>query len=83
MEHPSWWFTALKENKKGVILVIRKMEESWPGVILPLLMLLRRIKSYYTRPIGHLHNGVILLLRPEFFSFFFSHLKLVAPVRFK
>ena len=33
--------------------------------------------------IGHLHDGVILLLRPEFFSFFFSYLNLVAPVRFK
>ena len=30
-----------------------------------------------------LHDGVILLLRPEFFSFFFSYLNLVAPVRFK
>ena len=26
---------------------------------------------------------VFLLLRPEFFSFFFSYLNLVAPVRFK
>ena len=25
--------------------------------------------------IGHLHDGVILLLRPESFSFFFSHLR--------
>ena len=33
--------------------------------------------------IGHLHDGVILLLRPEFFSFFFSYLNLVIPVRFK
>ena len=28
-------------------------------------------------------NGVILLLRSEFFSFFFSYLNLEAPVRFK
>ena len=33
--------------------------------------------------IGHLHDGVILLLRPEFFSFFLSHLILVIPERFK
>ena len=33
--------------------------------------------------IGHLHDGVILLLRPEFFWVFFSYLNLVAPVRFK
>ena len=26
-------------------------------------------------PIDHLHNGVILLLRPESFSFFFSYLR--------
>ena len=39
----------------------------------------RRIKW----SIGHLHNGVILLLRPEFFSFFLSHLNLVILTRFK
>ena len=33
--------------------------------------------------IGHLHDGVILLLRPESFSFFLSYLNLVIPVRFK
>ena len=33
--------------------------------------------------IGHLHDGVILLLRPEFFSFFLSHLNLVIPARSK
>ena len=32
--------------------------------------------------IGHLHDGVILLLRPEFFWLFFSYLNLVIPVRF-
>ena len=32
--------------------------------------------------IGHLHNGVILLLRPESFSFFLSYLNFVIPVRF-
>ena len=31
----------------------------------------------------HLHDGVILLLRPESFSFFFSYLNLVIPGRFK
>ena len=30
-----------------------------------------------------LHDGVILLLRPESFSFFLSYLNLVIPVRFK
>ena len=33
--------------------------------------------------IGHLHDGVILLLRPESFSFFLSYLNFVIPVRFK
>ena len=33
--------------------------------------------------IGHLHDGVILLLRPESFSFFLSNLNLVIPVRVK
>ena len=33
--------------------------------------------------IGHLHDGIILLLRPEFFWVFFSYLNLVVPVRFK
>ena len=32
--------------------------------------------------IGHLHDGVILLLRPESFSFFLSYSNLV-PVRFR
>ena len=31
----------------------------------------------------HLHDGAILLLRPEFFSLFLSYLNLIAPVRFK
>ena len=31
----------------------------------------------------HLHDGVILLLRPESFTFFLSYLNLVIPVRFK
>ena len=35
------------------------------------------------RRIGHLHDGVILLLRPESFSFFLSYLNSVIPVRFK
>ena len=33
--------------------------------------------------IGHLHDGVILLLRPESFSFFLSSLNFVIPVRFE
>ena len=33
--------------------------------------------------IGHLHDGVILLLRPESFSFFYTCLNLVIPARFK
>ena len=32
---------------------------------------------------GHLHDGVILLLGPEPFSFFFSYLNLVIPARCK
>ena len=31
----------------------------------------------------HLHDGVILLLRPESFSFFLSYLNSVIPMRFK
>ena len=34
-------------------------------------------------PIGYLHDGVILLLRPEFFWVSFSYLNLKAPVRFQ
>ena len=34
-------------------------------------------------PIGHLHDGVILLLLPESFLFFLSSLNFVIPVRFK
>lgn len=30
--------------------------------------------SHKLKPLGHLHEGVILLLRPEAFSFFFSYL---------
>ena len=37
-------------------------------------------KCYFA--IGHLHDGVILLLRPESFSFFLSYFDLVIPVRF-
>ena len=33
--------------------------------------------------IGHLHDGVILLLRPESFSFFLSYSNLVIPARFQ
>ena len=33
-----------------------------------------------TKEIGHLHSGVILLLRPEFS---FSYVNLEAPVRFE
>ena len=32
---------------------------------------------------GHLHDEVLLLLRPEFTSFFLSYLNLEVPVRFK
>ena len=33
--------------------------------------------------IGHLHDGVILLLRPESFTFFLSYLNLEFPARIK
>ena len=33
--------------------------------------------------IGHLHDGAILLLRPQSFSFFLSHSNLVIPARFE
>ena len=32
---------------------------------------------------GHLHDGIILLLRPESFSFFYTCLNLVIAARFK
>ena len=41
----------------------------------------RAIFSLRILAIGHLHDGVILLLRPESFSFFLSYLNLVIPVR--
>ena len=34
------------------------------------------------QPIGHLHDDVILPLRPEFISFFLSYLNLVIEARF-
>ena len=33
--------------------------------------------------IGHLHDGVVLLLLPQSFSFFLSYLNFVIPARFK
>ena len=42
----------------------------------------RRMKLEYLEW-GHLHNGVILLLRPESLSFFLLYLNLVIPARFK
>ena len=33
--------------------------------------------------IDHLHDGVILLIRPESFTFFLSYLNLVIPARIK
>ena len=33
--------------------------------------------------VGHLHNSVLLLLRPEYFLFFLSYLNLEIPVRFR
>ena len=42
----------------------------------------RRVKLEYFQ-LGHLHDGVILLLRPESLSFFLLYLNLVIPARFK
>ena len=42
----------------------------------------RSMKLEYLE-LGHLHNGVILLLRPESLSFFLLYLNLVIPARFK
>ena len=33
--------------------------------------------------IGHLHDGIILLLRPQSFLFFHSYSNLVVPARFE
>ena len=41
------------------------------------------IYLYVIYLIGHLQDGVILLLQPEFFLFFLSHLNLVIPAKFK
>ena len=38
---------------------------------------------FFSAIIGHLHDGVILLLWPESFSFFLSYLNSVIPVTFK
>ena len=43
---------------------------------------LRRVKLEYFQ-LGHLHDGVILLLRPESLSFFLLYLNLVILARFK
>ena len=40
-------------------------------------------KNNIVMKIGHLHDDVILLLRPESFSFFLSYFNLVIPVRFR
>ena len=37
---------------------------------------------FYIYEVGHLHDGVILLLRPESFSFSLSYLNFVMTVRF-
>ena len=51
------------------------------GIVCPLLFfLVCTVQSQY---IGHLHDGVILPLRPESFSFFLSYLNFVIPVRFE
>ena len=42
----------------------------------------RRVKLEYFK-LGHLHDDVILLLRPESLSFFLLYLNLVIPARFK
>ena len=42
-----------------------------------------RASSLGVITIGHVHDGVILLLRPESFSFFLSYLYFVIPVRFE
>ena len=42
----------------------------------------RRMKLEYLE-LGHLHDGVILLLRPESLSFFLLYLNLVIPARLK
>ena len=41
------------------------------------------LNNIWRHVIGHLHDGVILLLRPESFSFLLSYLNLVIPVRFE
>ena len=45
-----------------------------------------KIMAQYFNAMGHLHGGVILILRPESFSLFLSHLNFVImaiPVRFE
>ena len=41
------------------------------------------VDNFYTSQIGHLHDGVILLLGAESCTFFLSYSNLVIPARFK
>ena len=41
-----------------------------------------RTSSATGEGIGHVHVGVVLLLRPQSFSFFLSYLNFVIPARF-
>ena len=48
-----------------------------------LATVLKLIMEPYEASIGRSHDGVILLLRPESFSFFLSYSNLVIPARFE
>ena len=47
------------------------------------LIMCKNFLSFENFEIGHLHDGVNLLLRSVFFSFFLSYLNFVIPVRFE
>ena len=61
----------------------------WSENRYPLLNYCFRVSKYWkaqkllVHGIGRLHDGVILLLRPEYFSFFLSYLNLEIPARLK
>ena len=75
LENPSFWVCTevLLENRNRCFILddtSQKVDNTY-----------RAICSLHILAIGNLHDGVILLLRPESFSFFLSYLNLVIPVR--
>ena len=73
LENPSFWVRTevLLENRNRCFILEDTSQTFMEQYVLSILAR------------GHLHDGVILLLRPESFSFFLSNLNLVIPARLK